>query len=99
MDELRDYRFYAEDMIHPSEQAIDYIWEKFVGSALTPATWELLKKCEEIRKAVEHRPFNPESEAYRQFILQTLLKIDRLNEKMPFFDFSKERIVLKSKLK
>ena len=99
MDELRDYRFYAEDMIHPSGQAIDYIWERFVESELTPDAKELLKKCEEIRKAVEHRPFNPESEAYRQFILQTLLKIDRLNEKMTFFDFSKERIVLKSKLK
>ncbi len=99
MDELRDYRFYAEDMIHPSAQAVDYIWERFVQTALTPEAKKLMDICEEIRKAIAHRPFNPDSEAYQKFILQTLLKIDRLNEKMPFFDFSKEQTMLRSKLK
>lgn len=99
MDELRDYRFYAEDMLHPSAQTIEYVWRKFVDVALSSDAQKLLTTCEEIQKALAHRPFNPESEAYCQFIAQTLLKIDRLNQKMPYFDFSKERTVLKSKLK
>ena len=99
MDELRDYRFYADDMLHPSEAAIDYIWKQFREYAFSPQTQEAFSACEEITKAVLHRPFNPQSEAYRQFILQTLLKMERLNEKFPFFDFSKERMLLKSKLK
>ena len=98
-DDLRDYRFYDKDMVHPSELAVDYIWERFVQAALTPEAKKLMDICEEIRKAIAHRPFNPDSEAYQKFILQTLLKIDRLNEKMPFFDFSKEQTMLRSKLK
>ncbi len=99
MDELRDYRFYADDMLHPSAQAIEYIWEQFVAHLVDAESQAVLKSCQEIQKAIAHKPFNPESEAYRQFILQTLLKIDRLNEKMTFFDYTKERNILKSKLK
>ena len=99
MDELRDYRFYADDMLHPSVQAIDYIWEQFVTNELDTESQNILKDCLEIQKAMAHKPFNPDSEAYRKFILQTLLKIDRLNEKMTFFDYSKERNILKTKLK
>lgn len=99
MDELRDYRFYAEDMIHPSETATDYIWERFVETIISDDSRDTMKTCLEISKAVEHRPFNPDSESYKRFIFQTLLKIDRLNDKFPFFDFSKERNYLNSKLK
>lgn len=99
MDELRDYRFYADDMLHPSPQAIEYIWEQFVAHEVDAESQTIMKSCLEIQKAMAHKPFNPESEAYRQFILQTLLKIDRLNEKMTFFDYAKERNILKSKLK
>lgn len=99
MDELRDYRFYAEDMIHPSSTAIAYIWEQFVENRIDPQSREIMKCCNDILKAVEHRPFNPKSEAYRQFIFQTMLKIDRLNDNFPFFDFSKEKEYLNSKLK
>ena len=99
MDELRDYRFYADDMLHPSEAAIGYIWEQFRHYAFSAETENAFAACEAIAKAIRHRPFNPQSEAYRQFILQTLLKMERLNEKFPFFDFSKERMLLKSKLK
>ena len=99
MDELRDYRFYADDMLHPSTQAIEYIWEQFVAYEVDPESQNILKDCLEIQKAIAHKPFNPDSDAYQKFILQTLLKIDRLNEKMTFFDYSKERNILKSKLK
>ena len=99
MDELRNYRFYAEDMIHPSSTAVSYIWEKFLENKVAPQSMEIMKSCKEIQKAVEHRPFNPQSAAYRQFIIQTLLKIERLNDKFPYFDFSKEKEYLNSKLK
>ena len=99
MDELRDYRFYADDMLHPSTQAIDYIWEKFVEQEITTESKQIMKTCLDIKKAVEHRPFNPESDAYKQFIMQTLLKIDQLNKKFIFFDYSKEQNILKSKIK
>lgn len=99
LDELRDYRFYADDMIHPSELAINYIWNQFVEHRITQQSREVMKICEEIQKAVEHRPFNPNSEAYQQFIFQTLLKMNRLSDKFPYFDFSKEKEYLNSKLK
>lgn len=99
MDELRDYRFYADDMVHPSDRAVEYIWEQFVANEVDAESQSILKDCLEIQKAMAHKPFNPDSEAYREFILQTLLKIDRLNRKMIFFDYSKERNILRSKLK
>jgi len=98
MDELRDYRFYAEDMIHPSSQAIDYIWERFAENTISEDSRSILKEWNEIQKAINHKPFQPESEGYKQFIMQTLLKVERLNRKMPSFDVSKEIDLLKSKL-
>ena len=86
-------------MIHPSSTAVSYIWEKFLENKVAPQSMEIMKSCKEIQKAVEHRPFNPQSAAYRQFIIQTLLKIERLNDKFPYFDFSKEKEYLNSKLK
>lgn len=90
MDELRDYRFYADDMLHPSAQAVEYIWQRFAESMLTPETKEILNKWSEIQKALNHKPFQPESEGYKQFISQTLLKMKRLNEKFPYFDITNE---------
>lgn len=98
MDELRDYRFYADDMLHPSALAVDYIWERFYESRFPRETQNLLKTWQEIRKAIEHKPFQPKSESYRQFLLQTLLKIDHINEKMPSFA-DKEEKELKNRLK
>ena len=57
-----------------------------------------MKEIEEIRKAIAHRPFRPESEAYRQFMFQTLLKIDGIREKFPYFDFTEEKMFVESKL-
>lgn len=90
MDELRDYRFYADDMFHPSPLAIDYIWETFARHFLTAGTKKIIHEWQEIKKAVDHRPLLPESEAYRRFISQTLLKAEHFNQKFPFFDITKE---------
>lgn len=98
MDELRDYRFYADDMLHPSPLAIDYIWNRFMENSFTTETREILKEWTEIQKAIRHKPFQPESEAYKRFISQTLLKMERINEKFPFFDLTNEIGTIKSKL-
>lgn len=90
LDELRDYRFYAEDMIHPSASAINYIWEKFADHFFSKETHLILQTWEELRKAINHKPFQPQSKSYQNFLLQTLLKMERLNEKFPFFDIKKE---------
>lgn len=98
MDELRDYRFYAADMLHPSELAIDYIWQRFTENFLSDETKGILKEWAEIQKAINHRPFQPESDAYKRFISQTLLKMERINKKFPSFDLTKEMEIIKSKL-
>lgn len=68
MDELRDYRFYASDMLHPSEQAIDYIWEKFVEGYAFAKAKETIKKVASIKNRLDHKAFNPESTAHQQFL-------------------------------
>ena len=98
MDELRDYRFYANDMIHPSTLTIDYLWQRFTERFVSAQAIQVLKQWEEIEKAINHKPFQPESEAYKRFVLQTLLKMERLSEKIPSFDMRKEIELVKSKL-
>lgn len=90
MDELRDYRFYADDMIHLSSKAIDYIWECFGQCYFRAETQEIIREWEEIRRGLEHKPFHPELEAYHQFLSQIVLKIERIKEKFPYFDVRKE---------
>jgi lysophospholipase L1-like esterase len=71
MDELRDYRFYAADMLHPSEQAVDYIWERLVAWCFSDEAIAFMDEWRPIRQALTHRPFNPESEEYLRFMQQT----------------------------
>lgn len=99
MDELRDYRFYADDMLHPSPLAIDYMWQRFTDHFLSADTLAILKEWGDIQKAMNHKPFQPDSEVYKRFIHQTLLKMERICEKMPSFDIQNEIEMVKSKLK
>ena len=99
MDELRDYRFYADDMLHPSTLAIDIIAERFAQSYFNPETQQAREAWDKLRKAIAHRPLQPESETYRRFLTQTLLKLEQLKAKMPFFDISKEIETLTAKLR
>lgn len=80
-DELRDYRFYASDMLHPSEQAVEYIWECFSASLFGADTLQFLKEWQPIREAINHRPFNPDSDAYKEFVKNTLVKVRALKQK------------------
>lgn len=67
-DELRDYRFYAPDMIHPSEQAVDYIYERFSDAFFSENTRRMIAEWAPIKSALNHRPFNPDSEEYKAFL-------------------------------
>lgn len=99
MDELRDYRFYADDMVHPSSLAVQYIWECFSQCYFPPETQVLIRQWEEIRKGLEHRPFDATSEAYHRFISQILLKIESLKEKFPYLDVQNEIDICQVRLK
>ena len=67
MDELRDYRFYADDMIHPNPTAINYIWKKFQEVWISKDTSKILEAVDEVQKGIQHIPFNPKSEAHQKF--------------------------------
>jgi len=89
LDELRDYRFYAEDMIHPNDVAINYVWHQFCGSYMAEDALQTMKLVEDIVKATEHRPIHLTSE-YRKFIDIYLEKITRLKQQIPRLDFTEE---------
>ena len=80
-DELRDYRFYAADMLHPSVQTVDYIWERLSEHYFSEATKQFLKEWQPIRQALEHKPFHPDSEEYKAFMDKTMLKVEELKKK------------------
>lgn len=90
MDELRDYRFYADDMVHPSALAIQYIWERFCELYFSADTLQLMKECSNLARALAHRPLKPDSTEYKRFLGQIVLKIEQLNEKYPYLDLKKE---------
>ena len=83
LDELRDYRFYASDMLHPSAQAVEYIWERLVDSYFSPAAKDFLSEWRPLKQALAHKPFNPDSPDYRTFREQTLAKVAELQKKYP----------------
>ena len=93
LDDLRDYRFYKKDMIHPTEVAIDYIWEFFTQTWFSQKTIGLNKKIKKIRQAMEHRPFQPDSPAYLDFVKKQLQQIQAIETEHDFLSFEKEKNV------
>lgn len=81
MDDLRDYRFYDEDMVHPNSVAVGYIWDKFTGSFMEKETISLMKEVDKIVTARNHRPINAESSHYKIFANQMIGKIKQLQER------------------
>ena len=69
-DELRDYRFYAVDMLHPSDQAVEYIWQRFANTFFSSDSFRFMEEYRPIRQALQHKPFHPDSEEYRFFLVQ-----------------------------
>lgn len=90
MDELRDYRFYANDMLHPSSFAIDYVWSRFAETYIDEESISLMKEVEKIVLAANHKPFNPNSLEHKSFLGNNLKKIEQLKVKYPFLDFKEE---------
>lgn len=96
IDQLRDYRFYADDMIHPSTAAIDFIWRKFGAVYFNNETKNLVKEWASLRSAIHHKSFQPESASHQKFLIKTLDKANKLNEKI---DLSVEIKQLKDQMK
>ncbi len=87
MDELRDYRFFAKDLIHPNEIAIDYIWERFVEKCIDTEVIATMKLVDEVQKGLAHKPFNPYTDAHGKFLDKLAQKLDVLIEQYPFMNF------------
>ena len=83
LDELRDYRFYKEDMMHPTDQAVRYIFEKFVQFAVNPSEQSAMQAASELKQMLQHKPLFPDSDAYRKFEQQCQQKAKELAERFP----------------
>jgi lysophospholipase L1-like esterase len=95
VDELRDYRFYKSDLVHPSEEAENYIWEKWQQFSFNPETQQKVAEIQKIQLELAHRSFNPDSEAHRKFLHNLLGKLERMQGEV---DFSEEIQDVKSRL-
>ncbi len=82
MDDLRDYRFYKNDLIHPTEMAEDYIWDKFSACYFNQQTINFLNQWKEIKKALSHRSFHPSSNSHQKFLHETLTRLEELKSDM-----------------
>lgn len=98
MDELRDYRFYADDMVHPSPQAVEYVWERFVEHMTHREAQDFITQWDKVTRALAHRPFHPERKEYKDFIRQHMLKIMELKEKYPYLEVETEMAALTERL-
>ena len=87
MDELRDYRFYAEDMLHPNQVAIDYIWKRFKETTISETAFAVMDEVESIQKSLSHKPFNPNSESHLKFESKVREKITKLESQYSFMKF------------
>ena len=83
MDELRDYRFYGEDMLHPSKTAIDYIWVRFYENFISEPCFSTMEEVSNIQKALSHRPFNPDSASHQKFLKNVQGKIKQMQQDFP----------------
>jgi hypothetical protein len=88
MDDLRDYRFYAEDMLHPNPTAIDYIWKHFVESHISYHVYPIMTEIESIQKGLLHRPFNPNTLQHKLFVKKLHERIEQLQERYPFLQLT-----------
>ena len=89
MDELRDYRFYNTDMLHPNQVAIDYIWNRFKSVWVSDSIESIMKQVDVIQKGLKHKPFNPETKQHERFLNQLELKIQEIVGKFPHMKFEK----------
>lgn len=87
MDELRDYRFYAEDLLHPNNTAVQYIWERFSESNIAEDAYSVMREVESIQKGLQHKPFHADSQSHQLFVSQLQEKIRNLQKRFPQMHF------------
>lgn len=90
IDDLRDYRFYAEDMVHPNYAATNYVWEKFIAACIDEPSHQLMKELGVINAARNHKAFNPLSGAHKIFLQSNYLKIIALKQRYAYLDLAEE---------
>jgi hypothetical protein len=90
IDDLRDYRFYADDMVHPNYAATNYVWEKFIATCIDEPSRSLMKEVNGINAAKSHKAFNPASEQHKKFLQTNLEKVMILQKQYPYINFEEE---------
>jgi hypothetical protein len=90
IDDLRDYRFYKEDLVHPNETAVNYVWDHFTSHCVSEEGRKILPLVAEINRARHHRPFNPESTRHQQFLQAYAGKVKQLMQEYPFLRLEEE---------
>jgi hypothetical protein len=90
IDDLRDYRFFAEDMVHPNYAATNYVWEKFIATCIDEPSQQLMKEIAVIVAAKNHKPFNPTSDQHKKFLKTNLEKVKKLQLQFPHVNFKEE---------
>ncbi|MBI1767087.1 MAG: GSCFA domain-containing protein [Bacteroidetes bacterium] len=80
LDDLRDYRFYKTDRLHPTEEGVEYIWEKFITAYFDAPERKFINEWQKIKKDLAHKPFQPQSESHQKFLKETLKKLDQLKQ-------------------
>jgi GSCFA family len=95
IDDLRDYRFYKDDLIHPTDMAEEYIWQKFSATLFNQKTLNFLREWQEINKALAHRPFHPSGNSHKKFVQDTIARLEELKSQV---DVEREIINMKSQL-
>ncbi len=98
LDELRDYRFYNEDMVHPNSVAVRYIWERLIETYMHNETCLIIDEWRKIFSALNHRPLNVDSEEYKLFLRQTLLKLKAFDDKYPYICCEEEISDIKNRI-
>ncbi len=98
MDDLRDYRFYKSDMLHPNDTAVEYIFRKFIESYISADCYGAMVGLEKLQKAMNHRPRNPRSKAHLGFLRHQLLFLGQLEEEWPALSFRAERSYFETEL-
>ena len=95
IDDLRDYRFYAEDLVHPNYAATNYVWEKFVTTCIDAPSQKLMALINTINAAKAHKPFNPGSSLHKEFLRLHLEKVEALSELYPYLNLEEEKAYFK----
>ena len=91
VDDLRDYRFYAEDMVHPNYAATNYVWDKFVATCIDEPAQKLMKEINTINAAKNHKPFNSTSQQHKKFLLLNLERVSELSKQHLYINFEEEK--------